>query len=109
MLAFSNIFKTKWTKAEEKLNFGVRWVWVPMTPTAPPPSKKFVETPLGALTKVQNFGAHTNDYTAWPPVRNFDWGGRRFLRGDWPSQIQLIFTLSRKIHILTWCIELQYF
>ena len=30
--AFSNIFKTKWTKSEEKLNFGGRWVWVPMTP-----------------------------------------------------------------------------
>ena len=30
---FSSIFKTKWPKSEEKLNFGSRWVWMPMTPT----------------------------------------------------------------------------
>ena len=31
--AFSYIFKIKWPKSEEKLNFGGRWVWVPMNPT----------------------------------------------------------------------------
>ena len=36
--AFSNIFILKWPKSEEKLNFGGRWVWVPMNPT-PPQSK----------------------------------------------------------------------
>ena len=39
--AFSNIFKIKWPKSEEKLNFGGRWVWVPMNPTSdPPPQSK---------------------------------------------------------------------
>ena len=33
MFEFSNIFQTKWPKSEEKLNFGGRWVWVPMTLT----------------------------------------------------------------------------
>ena len=36
---FSNIFKTKWPKSEEKLNFVGRWVWVPMIPPPPPQSK----------------------------------------------------------------------
>ena len=38
-----------------------------------------------------------------PPVRNFDWGGggRHFPRGDYLSQIQLIFIFSRKIRILS--------
>ena len=31
--AFSTIFKMKWPKSEEKLNFGGRWVWVPMNPS----------------------------------------------------------------------------
>ena len=31
--AFVAIFKTKWLKSEEKLNFGGRWVWVPMNPS----------------------------------------------------------------------------
>ena len=35
--AFSSIFKIKWPKSEEKLNFGGRWVWVPMNPTSEPP------------------------------------------------------------------------
>ena len=44
--AFSNIFKIKRPKSEEKLNFGGRWVWVPMNPSAPPPPKQnFVATP----------------------------------------------------------------
>ena len=34
-----------------------------------------------------------------PPVRNFDCAGaRHFPRGDWLSQMQLTFRLSRKIH-----------
>ena len=33
--AFSTIFKTKWSKSEEKLKFGGRWVWVPMNPSSP--------------------------------------------------------------------------
>ena len=41
--AFSNIFKTKWPKSEEKLNFGGRWVWVPTTPT--PQSKTRGDAP----------------------------------------------------------------
>ena len=36
IFAFSNIFKTKWPKSEEKLNFGIGWVWVPMNPTPQP-------------------------------------------------------------------------
>ena len=36
-----------------------------------------------------------------PPLRNFDWGARRFPRGDWLSQTQVIFILSRKIRIFT--------
>ena len=31
--AFSTIFKIKRPKSEEKLNFGGRWVWVPMNPS----------------------------------------------------------------------------
>ena len=31
-LHFPTFFEPKWTKSEEKLNFGGRWVWVPMTP-----------------------------------------------------------------------------
>ena len=31
--AFSTIFKIKWPKSEERLNFGGRWVWVPMNPS----------------------------------------------------------------------------
>ena len=30
---FSNMFEIKWPKSEEKLNFGGRWVWVPMNPS----------------------------------------------------------------------------
>ena len=33
--SFSTIFKIKWPKSEEKLNFGGRWVWVPMNPFPP--------------------------------------------------------------------------
>ena len=33
--AFSTIFKIKWPKSEEKLNFGGSWVWVPMNPSPP--------------------------------------------------------------------------
>ena len=32
-VAFSNIFKTKWPKSEEKLTFGGRWAWVPKNPS----------------------------------------------------------------------------
>ena len=42
--AFSTIFKIKWPKSEEKLNFGGRWVWVPMI--FRPPKQNFVATPL---------------------------------------------------------------
>ena len=44
--AFSNIFKIKWPKFEKKLNFGGRWVWVPMNSTPPPPNQNFVAMPL---------------------------------------------------------------
>ena len=37
--AISNIFKIKWPKFEEKLNFGRRWVWMPMNSSPPPPTK----------------------------------------------------------------------
>ena len=33
--AFFNNFKIKWPKSEDKLNFGSRWVWVPMNMTTP--------------------------------------------------------------------------
>ena len=36
--AFSTIFKIKWPKSEEKLNFWGRWVWVPMNPSDDPES-----------------------------------------------------------------------
>ena len=36
--ALLNIFKMKWPKSEEKLNFWGRWVWVPINPS--PPQKK---------------------------------------------------------------------
>ena len=43
--AFSNMFKRKWPKFEETLNFGGRWAaWVPMNPS--PPKQNFVATPL---------------------------------------------------------------
>ena len=41
---FSKVFKTKWRKSEEKLNFGGRWVLVPMNPT--PRNQNFGATPL---------------------------------------------------------------
>ena len=41
--AFSNIYKIKWSKSEEKLNFGGKWDWVPMNPS---PKQNFVATPL---------------------------------------------------------------
>ena len=31
--AFSIIFKIKWPKSEERLNFGGRWVWMPVDPS----------------------------------------------------------------------------
>ena len=43
-LAFYTIFKIKWPKFEEKLNFWGRWVWVPMNPS--PLKQNFVATPL---------------------------------------------------------------
>ena len=39
ILHFPNIFKMKWPKSKEKLNFWGRWVWMPMNPTPPPQSK----------------------------------------------------------------------
>ena len=44
-LAFSlsHIFKIKWPKSKEKLNFGGRWVWVT---TNPFPNQNFMATPL---------------------------------------------------------------
>ena len=33
--AFATILKIKWPKSEENLNFGGRWVWVPMNPSPP--------------------------------------------------------------------------
>ena len=50
---FSNIFKIKWPKSEEKLNFWGRWVWVPMNPT-PPPNQNFVATPLLLRHSIQS-------------------------------------------------------
>ena len=41
---FSTIFKIKWPKSEEKLNFEGRWVWVSMNPS--PPQQNFVATTL---------------------------------------------------------------
>ena len=40
ILIFS-IFKIKWPKSEEKLNFGGRWVWL----SEPSPTQNFVVTP----------------------------------------------------------------
>ena len=42
---FSNIFKIKWPKSDEKLNFGGKWVCVPYE-LSPPPKQNFVATPL---------------------------------------------------------------
>ena len=44
--AFSNIFKLKWQKSEEKLNSGHSWVWVPMSPS---PQSKLRGDDLGSL------------------------------------------------------------
>ena len=54
--AFFNIFKIKWPKSDEKLNFGGRWVWVPMNPTSdpPPPNQNFVETLLLLRHSIQS-------------------------------------------------------
>ena len=41
--AFSNIFEIKWSNSEEKLNFGDRWVWVPINPS--PPNKTWWRRP----------------------------------------------------------------
>ena len=51
----------------------------------------------------------THQTDAEPPVRNFDWGARRFPRGDCLSPMQLIFILSRKTSLLTLWIKLQFF
>ena len=50
--AFSTIFKIKCPKSEEKLNFGGRWVWVPMNPSSP--KQNFVATPLLVLLHCQS-------------------------------------------------------
>ena len=42
-----------------------------------------------------------------PPLRNFDWGARRFPRGDSLSQTEVIFIFSRKIRKYLLC-ELNY-
>ena len=44
--SLSSIFKIKWLKSEEKLNFGGRLGWVPMNQSPPPPKQNFVATPL---------------------------------------------------------------
>ena len=41
---FSTIIKIRWPKSDEKLNFGGRWVWVPINPS--PPKQSFLATPL---------------------------------------------------------------
>ena len=43
--AFYTIFKIKWPKFEEKLNFWGRWVWVPMNPS-PPQTKLRGDAPV---------------------------------------------------------------
>ena len=46
-LQLSNISEMKWFRSEEKLNFGIRWVWVLMNSTSLP--IKFVATPLNTI------------------------------------------------------------
>ena len=52
---FSTIFKIKWPKSEEKLNFWSRWVWVPNYESVPP-KQNFLETPLH-VEVLLDFGA----------------------------------------------------
>ena len=66
--AFSNIFKIKWPKSEEKLNFGDRWVWLPMNPS--PPNIIFVAAPLTWTPRTEPPDASCTDPRAllyWPP------------------------------------------
>ena len=48
----STIFKIKWSKSEEKLSFGGRWVWVPMNPSPPPQIKLRGDAPAYKLTRL---------------------------------------------------------
>ena len=52
--ALSNVFKIKWSKSEEKLNFGDRWAWVSLNPI--PPHQNFLAaTFVVAFDRGSNF------------------------------------------------------
>ena len=68
---FFTIFKIKWPKSEEKLNFGGRWVWVPMNPS--PQTKVCGDAPA----ELQSHGHRWRrlavlrrlvDYITWVPA-----------------------------------------
>ena len=44
----SIVYKIKWSKSEEKLTFGGRWVWVPMNPS---PNENFMAAPLHSTSQ----------------------------------------------------------
>ena len=47
----TNIFKLKWPKSEEKLNFGGRWSWVPRNPF--PPTKLHGDSLAGPAERIR--------------------------------------------------------
>ena len=51
--ALSNIFKIKWPKSEEKLNFGGRWVQVPMHPS--PQCHEAIQTFMAEPSSIVTF------------------------------------------------------
>ena len=65
--AFSNIFKTKWPKSEEKLNFSGRWVWVPIIPTPPPPLQSKIRGDAPAVRGSADGSSHHQRYSCTLP------------------------------------------
>ena len=92
IFAFSNLFKIKWPKSEDKLNFEGRWVWVPMHPS--PPQSKLRGGALARAIVRARWTSHYGRYRRYGRVRY------RMLS---PSPLQEEVTLpSAALHGIVW-------
>ena len=87
-----DIFKIKWPKSEEKLNFGGTWVWVPMNPSP--------QTKLRGDAPAQNYGQQIIcqiDFSGSALLKSFSWarvtGGGTGGGGTGPPQSSQRLTL----------------